>query len=126
MIPIPPQVAGFLSKYGIWLGIAALMVTILFTAYCAGKTAGKNIEVLEQQEREIETQRDLGEANETAAGARVEDAKREAAQEKELTDALQATDDPVRQRTLRGCIIMQQQGRDTADIPACRRLETER
>lgn len=120
MIPIPPQVAGFLSKYGIWLGIAALMTTILTVAYCAGRTAGKNVEVLKQQEREIETQRDINDANETAAGKRVEDAKREAAQKKELEDALKATDDPDRQRALRGCIILRQQGKDTSNLPACR------
>ena len=70
--------------------------------------------------REVETQRDLGRANDNAGDQRVKDATTAAQQERELSDALKATNDPDRQRALRGCIILRQQGRDTANIPACR------
>lgn len=115
-MPIPP----FLAKYGIYLAIAAVAVAILMLAFCQGKQSGKSGEVVKQQKREIETQIDLGRANENAANARVKDATKAVQQEKELTDALQASKDPDRQRALRGCTILRQQGRDLKDIPACR------
>lgn len=101
-------------------GVALLLCLVLLLTYCAGRDDGKTGEVVKQQEREIETQRDLNAANEGAAGARVDQTAKAAQQEKELTDAIKATDDPDRRRVLRGCVIMRQQGRDTSDIPACR------
>lgn len=105
-----------------WPAIAAgLLGAVLLTlAYCNGRSAGRQGEVVKQQGREIETQRDLGRANENAADARVKDATTAAQQERELTDALNTTKDTDRQRALRGCTILRQQGRDTANIPACR------
>lgn len=113
---LPP----FLAKYGIYLAIAAVAVAVLMLAFCQGKQTGKSGEVVKQQGREIETQIDLGRANENAADARVKDATTAAKQEKELTDALEASKDPDRQRALRGCAILRQQGRDTSNLPACR------
>lgn len=112
--------SAFLKKW--WPAIAAglLFGVMLTLAYCNGRSAGRQGEVVKQQGREIETQRDLGRANENAADARVKDATTAAQQEKELTDALNATKDPDRQRALRGCAILRQQGRDTTNIPACR------
>lgn len=120
IIPIPPQALGILKKWWPAIAGAALLGIILTLAYCEGRDAGKQGEIVKQQDREIETQRDLNKANENAAGARVDQTATAAKQEKELIDALEATDDPDRQRVLRGCIILRQQGRDTSDLPACR------
>lgn len=102
-------------------GIAALVALALLLSYCTGRGDGKRVEVVKQQERTIEVLEDVGEANEAAAGTRVADATRIALDQKELEDALKATTDPDTRRVLRGCIIMRQQGRDTAGIPACGR-----
>ena len=118
---MPPGLTAFFSKYGIYLALAAVVVAVLGLTYCQGQKAGKSGEVVKQQERTIETQQQVGAANENAAGARVAAATKAAQQEKELTDALHATNDPNRQRVLRGCIIMRQQGRSDKDLPAaCR------
>lgn len=114
----------FLAKYGIYLAIAAVVVAVLGLTYCQGQKAGKSGEVVKQQERTIETQQQVGAANENAAAARVSDATKAAQQEKELKDALAATNDPDRQRVLRGCLIMRQQGRSDKDLPARCRPET--
>lgn len=110
----------WLIKFWPYLALAAGVVAVLSVAYCKGQSAGKNGEVVQQQKREIETQRDLNDAGGNAAGARVNDAVKAAQQKQELSDALNATQDPNRQRALRGCAIMRQQGRDTSRIPACR------
>jgi hypothetical protein len=112
--------AALLKKYGPYAAIALVAIGILSLTYCEGKKSGKTGEVIQQQEREIETQEKLGEANVGAADRRVEDAKKAVEQEKELIDALKTTQDPARQRVLRGCIILRQQGRDTSSISACR------
>lgn len=112
------------AKIAFFGGIAALLSLFLLLAYCSGRTDGKTGEVVKQQEREIETQRDLGKANESAAGTRVEATVRAAKQQKELTDALQTTNDPDRRRALRGCVILRQQGRNLEDVPACRGFVT--
>jgi hypothetical protein len=109
----------FLAKYGIYIGLALAVVAILGLAYCKGMSAGKSGEVVKEQSRTIQTQQEVGSANENAAAARVSDATKAAQQEKELTDALHATNDPDKQRALRGCLIMRQQGRDTKNIPTC-------
>lgn len=110
----------FLKKWWPVLGAAALAILILSVAYCSGRTAGRQGEVVEQLEREGDTLRDLGSANENAAGRRLDDMTRAERQAEELNDALETANDPDRQRTLRGCIILRQQGRDTSNIPACR------
>lgn len=117
---LPLAISDFLKKWWPVLAAALLFGVLLTLAYCNGRSAGRQGEVIKQQGREIKTQRDLGRANENAADARVKDATTAAQQERELTDALNATKDPDRQRALRGCAILRQQGRDTANIPACR------
>jgi hypothetical protein len=118
MPPLPP----FLAKYGLYIGLALLVALVLGLTYCQGQKAGKSGEVVKEQQRTIQTQAEVGNANENAAAARVSDATKAVQQEKELTNALHATNDPDKQRALRGCLIMRQQGRDTKNIPACSRL----
>lgn len=115
MPPIPP----FLAKYGIYLGLALLVAGILGLAYCEGHKSGKSGEVVQEQKRTIQVQQDVGAANENAASARVADATKAAQQEKELTDAINSSNDPNKQRVLRGCLILRQQHRDTKNIPEC-------
>lgn len=115
-----PAVALFLKRWWPAITGAAVLVLMLTLTYCSGKSAGKSGEVVKQQKREIQTQQDLGRANEKAGDRRMEDAARSTAQQKELEDALAASKDPDRQRALRGCIILRQQGRDTSHLPACR------
>lgn len=115
-IAIPP----LLRKWGLPLASALLLALILSVAYCKGQRAGKSGEVQRQQVREIETQKNINQANEQAADQRVADTVRAQQQQKELTDALAATSDPDRQRSLRGCLILRQQGRDISNISACR------
>lgn len=108
------------AKLIFFLGLLIVLGSILTLAYCQGRSDGKAGEVIAQQKREIEVQRKLGGANTKAADARVRDATKAAQQGRELSDALKATQDPDRQRALRGCAILRQQGRDTTGIPACR------
>jgi len=115
-----PAILIFLKRWWPAIAGAALLTTLLTLAYCKGSSAGRQGEVVQQQRREIQTQQDLGKANENAADQRMVDASRSAAQQKELEDALAASKDPDRQRALRGCIILRQQGRDTSHLPACR------
>jgi formylmethanofuran dehydrogenase subunit B len=115
MPPMPP----FLAKYGIYLAIAAAVAALLTLTYCQGRSAGKSGEVVQEQKRTIQVQQEVGGANENASTARVADATKAVQQERELKDALNASKDPARQRVLRGCLIMQQQGRDTKNLPAC-------
>lgn len=110
----------FLSKYGLYIGLGLLVFAALALTYCSGSRAGKSGEVVKSQARTIETQKQVGAANENAAGTRVLDATKAAQQERELKDALDASNNPDRQRVLRGCLILRQQGRDTTNIPACR------
>lgn len=112
-------ITAFLKKWWPAIAGAALLAALLTLAYCNGKSAGKSGEIVKQQKREIETQQDLGKANGNAADARVKDAVKSERQQQELNDALKATHDPDRQRALRGCVILRQQGRDTSHIPAC-------
>lgn len=114
----------FLQKYGIYLGIALLVAVVLGLTYCQGQKAGKSGEVVKEQKRTIQTQIEVGNANENAAAARVDDATKAAEQKRELQDALKSETNPDRQRALRGCIILRQQGRDTENIPACRGFTT--
>lgn len=108
-----------LAKYWPYLAIVGVVIAVLGLTYCQGQSAGKSGEVVKTQSRTIKTQQEVGAANENAAGARVTDAAKAVQQGKELQDALNATTDPSRQRVLRGCLIMRQQGRDTKNIPAC-------
>lgn len=110
-----------LAKYWPYALIAAAVAVLLTLTYCEGRKSGKSGEVVKEQARTIQVQQEVGNANENAAGARVADATKAAQQEKELKDALDASKDPARQRVLRGCLIMRQQGRATKDLPiVCR------
>lgn len=117
---MPPQVAAFFGKFGIYIGIVLAVIAVLALTYCKGESAGKSGAVVKEQKRTIQVQQEVGAANENAAGARVADTAKAAQQERELTNALNASKDPNRQRVLRGCLIMRQQGRNTKNIPACR------
>ena len=110
----------FIKRFGPYIGVALLVVLLLTLAYCKGQSAGKSSEIIKQQDREIQVQKDLGKANENAADKRLSDLERARIQERELNNALQDTSDPDRQRALRGCIILRQQGRDVSNLPACR------
>lgn len=107
------------AKLAFFGTLAAVVAACLVLAYCTGRSDGKTGEVVKQVERENKVLGKIGQANEGAAASRVEDAVRSENQKKELSDALKATNDPDRQRALRGCVILRQQGRDTTGIPAC-------
>ncbi len=114
------------AKFAFFGGIGVLVALTLLLSYCTGRSDGKREEIVEQQERTIEVLEDVADANETAAGSRVADTTRIALEKEELEDALKDTTDPDARRVLRGCIIMRQQGRSTAAIPACSRPATPR
>lgn len=116
---IPPKLIEFGAKHALKFIIALVLLLVLLTAYCSGRKDGKTGEIVEQQERQIEVQENVNEANSTAADQRVDDAKKAAQQEKELNDAIKETSDPARQRVLRGCVIMRQQGRDISKVSVC-------
>lgn len=118
---MPPALAKFLSKYGVYLGIIVVGMIILSLAFCQGAKSGRQGEVIDQQERELDFKAAEGGAQTKASDVRVEDVVRVAMQTKELTDALKTEPDTDRRRVLRGCIIMRQQGRDTSVIPQCSR-----
>lgn len=104
------------------IGAVLMLIGLsLLVTYCVGRGDGKADEVIERQAQEIELLEDVADANDSAAEARVADVQRIALNEKELNDALTTTSDPDTRRVLRGCIIMRQQGRNTAGLPACSR-----
>lgn len=105
-----------------WLVIAAvvLIIALIVFSYTEGKDAGASGEVTKQQERELDVQGQVKDADTKAGDTRVTDAVRAEQQQKELEDAFKASDDPERRRVLRGCVIMRQQGRDTSRLPECR------
>jgi hypothetical protein len=107
------------AKVVFYGGIVLALLLAALTVYLVGRGDGKRGEVVGQLKRENKVQADVGDANANASTARVEDAVRSEQQKKELSDALEATDDPDRQRALRGCVILRQQGRDTSRIPGC-------
>lgn len=108
------------AKLAFFGGIAVLIALGVLLAYCSGRSDGKTGEVVKQQGRTIDTLQDLGNANGDAANQRIDDMLNASAQAEELKNATQADDSADRQRIRRGCVILRQQGRNTADIPACR------
>lgn len=100
-------------------GLLLALLLVGLAVYAVGRGDGKSGQLTLELQRENKTQVQVGDANTNASDARVEDAVRSEQQEKELKDALEATEDLDRQRALRGCVIMRQQGRDTSRIPAC-------
>lgn len=107
------------SKWPYIAGGVVILGLVLLLAYCTGRSDGKKDEVIGQQKREIEVQTKVGNANENAAGARVEDATRLQRQQQEIEDAVRNAKGPDDVRAQRGCVILRQQGRDTNQIPAC-------
>jgi len=106
-----------------WPYLAAGVVILgacLLLAYCTGRSDGKSSEVIKAQDREIKVQTKVGDANENAAGTRVEDATKLQRQQQEIEDAVRNAQGPDDVRAKRGCVILRQQGRDTSAIPACR------
>jgi hypothetical protein len=104
-------------------GIALALLLAALTIYLVGRSDGKRGEVVDQLEREVEVQGKVGDANENSSATRVADEVRAERERREINDALEATQDPDRQRAVRGCVILRQQGRDTSRIPACSRSE---
>jgi len=103
--------------------ISSALVAILLIGlaiYLVGRGDGKAREVVKSQQRTIETQQKVGTANENAAGKRVDDTLKGELQKKEISDAVANATSPDDARRRRGCVILRQQGRDTASIPACR------
>lgn len=119
MIPFP-NIPGKALAIGGAVAAAALVLTL---AYCQGRTAGRQSEIVGQQERTIEAERTVGAANDTAADQRVADAITLEQQQQELEDARNCNEDPDTVRKRRACVVMRQQGRDTSAFPACRRFE---
>lgn len=114
-------IQAFLRSKWPWLAAGVVMLgAILLLAYCTGRSDGKSGEVIKAQDRQIEVQAKVGEANENAAGTRVDDATRLQAQQQEIEDAVRNAKGPDDVRAKRGCVILRQQGRDTSAIPACR------
>lgn len=108
------------AKAVLWGGAAILAFALLSASYWFGRVDGVRGAKIEQLEAERELEKQASKADANAADRRVTDAVRNTQQEKELKDALEATNDPDRQRALRGCVILRQQGFDTIAIPACR------
>jgi hypothetical protein len=107
---------GFVRKNWIYFAIGAALVVALLLAYCAGGSGERE----KQDQRTIKIERKVGDANENAAAARVEDTTKIQEQSREISDAVQnaTSGDDARRRS--GCVVLRQQGRDTTKIPACR------
>lgn len=114
-------VKGFLSTKWPWIAAGVVILSaLLLLSYCTGRFDGKKDEVIGQQQREIDVQTKVGDANEKAAGSRVNDATKLQRQQQEIEDAVRNASGPDDVRAKRGCVILRQQGRDTSAIPACR------
>lgn len=111
-----PKLAGLIF-YG---GFALIIVAIVGAVYLSGRHDGKSGEVVKEQAHTIDTIQKVGAANDNAATARVEDARRQDQQKQELDDALKNSSGSDDARRRGGCAILRQQGRDVAAIPACR------
>lgn len=113
---LEPLIARFGAPAVKIAGIALLVVVILALAYCAG---GRG-QVTKYQQATIKQQKEVKVADDHASATRVADAVRVETAQKDLTDALAHATTPDDLRVVRGCLILRQQGRDTAAIPACR------
>jgi hypothetical protein len=118
MIGIASAIAFLRNSRGAQVALAAAaLAAILTLAYCHGRSTGRDSEVVKQQEREIEVQRDLGDANENAAEFRVEDARKLDAQERELQDATRDAKNADDARRRRACVVLRQQNPNRKDLP---------
>lgn len=120
MIPSLLTVKHFLQSKWTWLAAGVVILVLLLSlSYCTGRSDGRKDEVIGQQEREIEVQGQIGEANDGAADQRLRDYQYGAEQQREIEDAVRNAKGPDDVRAQRGCVILRQQGRDTSRIPAC-------
>ncbi len=120
---VPPMILEFLRRWWPVLAGGLFVVLLLSLTYCKGESAGRNKEIVKQQETTIKIERDAGTADAAAADKRVQDTITITEQKKELDDAIETGEDPATLRARRGCLIMRQQRRDTSKIAACRRFE---
>lgn len=110
MFPMPKLPSWAIpAAIGVFVILAALTV-----AYCAG---GKG-EKLDRARDTIETQKDIGTANEKAGDLRVEDKARIVREQQELTNAIEDAQGPDDLRRRRGCVILRQQLGPDGRLPA--------
>lgn len=96
-----------LPSWALPAGIAAFVIVVaLAVAFCSGG----NREKLKQANRTIETQKQVGGANDKAGELRVEDKARIIRQNEELKDALDKATGGDDARRRAGCVILRQQG----------------
>ncbi len=110
------------SKWGLIAGAVLLVTLALALAYCSGKDAGRSEADLAREKANVEALATASASAEKAADERAADAATTAAQKKELEDAKWLCVGNEDCRNMRGCIILRQQGRDLAGIPACARF----
>lgn len=108
-----------LGKWRWPLVIGLLAALALTLAYCQGQGAGRAGEKLKRADEAAELDARADAADAAAADARVNDARTEARQRKELDDAAANASDADDARR-RGCALLRQQGRDPSEIAACR------
>lgn len=111
-----PKLAGVIF----YAGLALIVIAIAAAVYITGRHDGKSGEVVKEQARTIDTIKKVGVANDNAAAARVDDARRQDQEKQELDDALKNASGGDDARRRGGCAILRQQGRDVSAIPACR------
>lgn len=110
------------SKWGMIACAALLVVLVLALTYCSGKNAGESEADLAREKANVEALATASAAAEKAAEERgIADAIADA-QRKELDDAKRDCTSVDDCRVRRGCIVLRQQGKDLASIPACRRF----
>lgn len=118
---IPPKLAAFGAKYGIYIGIALLAMVILILTYCQGRDAGRTAVEAEMAIASVEAMQTDAEAQANASAARADDAAKVNELREELANVVQdipdTVPDPV--AVASGCDILRRQGKDTATIPAC-------
>ena len=101
----------------LWAVAVLLGLILLVVAYCSGRSDGK--QVIEDR---LQAEREAVLADQRVAERKAEQAREIAAQKavtekKDLDNAV--LDTRGLDRTVRGCIILRQQGRDVSNLPAC-------
>ena len=110
----------------LWYGAVALAGVLVLLAYCSSDARRDERDKIEREQTQAYVQ-DLqtdGKAKERAAGERLSDLTINNDREKALTNAVQNLPDarPSDRRVAINCERLRAQGRDPADIPACRGL----
>lgn len=103
-----------MKRFAPYLLIALLGALALSLAYCAVRPEPQ------RQPDAIVITPDQLDVTANIADERVEDAVKAEKQQREIEDAVANSTGPDDVRARRGCVILRQQGRDTAAIPACR------